>query len=142
MRRFLLGRLLRREGGTVAIEFAMVFPLFIMMMLGIVEFGRFLWADNTLRHAVQEGARCAALHCCEVAGATCETPQEFAALRAAGLNVTEDDFLLDSDTCGMRMRAGADGEGMQFTFVAGEILGLAGVDLRMRAEACFPSLDG
>jgi hypothetical protein len=141
MRAALLSRLRRQERGTVAIEFAVVFPLFIMMLLGLVEFGRYLWADNTLRHAVQEGARCAALHCCEAAGALCETPEEFAALKAVGLEVSAADFLLDTPTCGMRMRAGATGDGMTFTLVAGEMLGLT-LDMQLRAEACFPSLDG
>jgi len=142
MKRSLASRLGRRDEGTVAIEFAMVFPLFIAMLFGIVEFGRYLWADNTLRHAVQEGARCAALHCCESVGATCETPEEFAAQRAAGLNVSAGDFLLDNQVCGMRMRAGSAGNGVDFSFVAGEILGIAGMELQLRAEACYPSLDG
>jgi len=141
MRRSLLRRIVRRDDGTVAVEFAMVFPLFIMMVFGIVEFGRYLWADNTLRHAVQEGARCAALHCCEAASATCDNPLQFAAQRAAGLSVTESDFLLDSQACGMRMRAGATGTGVEFSFFAGEILGVAGLDFQLHAEACFPSLD-
>lgn len=142
MRRLLLNRLRRQDRGTVAIEFAMVFPLFIMMLFGIVEFGRFLWADNTLRHAVQEGARCAALHCCEVANASCDTPEEFAAQRAAGLAVSAADFVLDTPDCGMRMRVGTGGEGLSFSFFAGEVLGVAGLDFTLRAEACFPSLDG
>lgn len=46
----------RRQRGAAAVEFALVAVLLIVLLLGIVEFGRFLYLYNT----VQEVTRCAA----------------------------------------------------------------------------------
>ncbi len=136
-----LARLLRAERGTAATEFALVLPALLLLLLGIMEFGRFMWVDNTLRHAVQEGARCAALNCCDSAGNACTSPEDLAAQRASGLHLTATDFVLDLQSCGKRLRAGASGSGVQYDFMVGDLLGLAGVDVTLTAEACFPTLD-
>jgi Flp pilus assembly protein TadG len=41
--------------GTV--EFAFVVPLFVLLLVGVVEFGWALYTQNTLGHAAQEGVR-------------------------------------------------------------------------------------
>ena len=38
--------------GTAALEFAILMPVFLVMFLGIMEFGRLLWTQTTLQHAV------------------------------------------------------------------------------------------
>lgn len=134
-------RLLRRsERGSTAVEFALVLPVFLLLVFGVVEFGRVMWADNTLRHAVQEGARCAALDCC-AASSTCSSPEDLAARRATGLGLTAADFVLDTRDCGKHLVAGASGSGVSYRFLIGEFFGLLGLELTLRAEACFPTLD-
>jgi Flp pilus assembly protein TadG len=49
---------LRRREGTALIEFALTVPVLLTLMLGIIEFGRVLWAQNALHYAVEEAARC------------------------------------------------------------------------------------
>lgn len=51
----------RRERGAAAVEFALVLPILIMLIFGIIDFGRMLNARITITEAAREGARAAAL---------------------------------------------------------------------------------
>lgn len=51
----------RDERGAVVVEFALVLPLLVIFVFGIVEFGRAYNAKIQLTSAVREGARTAAL---------------------------------------------------------------------------------
>jgi Flp pilus assembly protein TadG len=46
-----------RESGAALVEFALVLTLLVMLVFGIVEFGRAYNAQVTLTHATREGAR-------------------------------------------------------------------------------------
>jgi hypothetical protein len=48
----------RREWGQELVEFALVLPVLLLLMYGIVEFGRVIFVYNTLANAAREGARC------------------------------------------------------------------------------------
>lgn len=45
------------EGGAAAVEFALVLLPLLMILLGIVEFGRVYTQKMAMQHAVREGAR-------------------------------------------------------------------------------------
>lgn len=47
----------RRERGAALVEFAMVLPLLVALLFGIVEFGIALNDYQSIRHGVREGAR-------------------------------------------------------------------------------------
>jgi Flp pilus assembly protein TadG len=51
----------RRRGSTI-VEFSLAFTAFIMLLMGMMEFGRAVWTFSTLSHAVSQGARYAAVH--------------------------------------------------------------------------------
>jgi len=51
----------RRERGAAAVEFALVMPLLLILILGIAEFGRAYNIQTTLSAAAREGARVMAL---------------------------------------------------------------------------------
>jgi Flp pilus assembly protein TadG len=51
----------RDERGAAVVEFALVLPLLVMFIFGIIEFGRAYSAKVELTAAVREGARAAAL---------------------------------------------------------------------------------
>jgi hypothetical protein len=51
----------RAERGANLVEFAIVAPLLILLVLGIVEFGMLFAHYNELRHGAREGARYAAV---------------------------------------------------------------------------------
>ena len=51
----------RSERGAAAVEFALVMPLLLVLVLGIVEFGRAFQVQSTLAAAAREGVRIVAL---------------------------------------------------------------------------------
>lgn len=53
----LLQRRFRGERGQALVEMALVLPLLLLLIFGIVEFGRIGHAYLTLNHAAREGAR-------------------------------------------------------------------------------------
>ena len=61
MRNNRMRALSKSEHGTVAIEFALVAPILLVLVFGIVEFGRAYNAKVELSAAVREGARALAL---------------------------------------------------------------------------------
>ncbi|GAA1820610.1 TadE/TadG family type IV pilus assembly protein [Planosporangium flavigriseum] len=52
----------RRDDGAAAVEMALILPLLLFVLFGIVDFGRLLNAQITLTEAAREGARAAALY--------------------------------------------------------------------------------
>jgi len=53
---------LRRDHGSTSVEFAMVGLGFILLMVGVIEFGRYAWTSNVIDYAVDSAARYAILH--------------------------------------------------------------------------------
>src|SRR3712207_1477841 len=52
---------MRDQRGAVAVEFAFILPLLIVLFLGIAEFGRAFQVQGTLSAAAREGVRLMAL---------------------------------------------------------------------------------
>ncbi|MDN4610768.1 TadE/TadG family type IV pilus assembly protein [Arthrobacter burdickii] len=52
----------RNEKGAVAIELAFVLPVLLLILIGILEFGRVMNVQVSLTQAAREGARHAAIH--------------------------------------------------------------------------------
>jgi len=50
-----------RDRGSAAVEFALLLPVLLLLIFGIIDFGRALNAQITLTQAAREGARLAAL---------------------------------------------------------------------------------
>jgi len=50
-------RLLSDQTASTAAEFAMVLPLLLLLMIGLVEAGRFMWTCNRAEKATQMGVR-------------------------------------------------------------------------------------
>jgi Flp pilus assembly protein TadG len=51
----------RRDQGAAAVEFVLVLPVLLLLIFGIVDFGRMLNAQIVVTEAAREGARAAAL---------------------------------------------------------------------------------
>jgi len=51
--------LLRSTAGSSAAEFALVLPLFLILLFGVIDAGRFMWEYNQAEKATQVGARVA-----------------------------------------------------------------------------------
>src|SRR5262249_51552223 len=54
-------RVRSRERGQAMAEMAIVAPLFILLLFGIIEFGRAWMISNMITHAARDGARAAAV---------------------------------------------------------------------------------
>ena len=52
-----LKRFLKQDRGTQLVELAIVLPVFIVLMAGAAEFGRFFYTYSALTNAVRGGAR-------------------------------------------------------------------------------------
>jgi hypothetical protein len=50
------------DGGQAIVEFALVLPLFILLVTGIMDLSRAVWEENTLAYAAREGTRYAIVH--------------------------------------------------------------------------------
>ncbi|WP_236615059.1 TadE/TadG family type IV pilus assembly protein [Desulfovibrio sp. X2] len=51
----------RSERGFAAVETALLLPVFILLFMGVIDFGRLFWTQNTVTAAAEEGARMAVL---------------------------------------------------------------------------------
>ena len=51
----------RDDRGAVAVEFALVLPVLIVLVFGVVDFGRVFFAQISVTQAAREGSRLAAL---------------------------------------------------------------------------------
>jgi len=49
------------ERGAGAVEMALVLPILLTVMFGIIEFGRYFWWEHSITAAATEGARMAIL---------------------------------------------------------------------------------
>lgn len=65
-REILMGRCCPRSSsparrGAALVEMALVLPVFLAIVMGIIEFGRGMWVGNMVTNAAREGARLAVL---------------------------------------------------------------------------------
>jgi Flp pilus assembly protein TadG len=52
---------LRSERGVIAVEFALILPVLLLIVVGTIEFGRVYSQFQVFNGAAREGARCAAV---------------------------------------------------------------------------------
>lgn len=121
-----VGRLDRR--GVMAIEYALILPVFLAMIFGIIEISRLIWYQVSLQQATAVAARCGAL-----AATNCTTDALIAtkaASGAPGIKFPAAAFTVTHETCGVRVAAS-----FSFSFATG-ILGLPAKTLT--ANYCHP----
>lgn len=97
-----------RERGAELVEFALVFPLFMLLMMGVIEFGRAYNIYENVIHATREGVRAASADC--LTGGNCTpgsysklTPAQIrskirAHLSAINISVADNDITIDNAT--------------------------------------------
>lgn len=51
------GRRRDRTRGQAMVEFALVFPIFVVVLFGLIDVGRFVYVANAISQGVREGAR-------------------------------------------------------------------------------------
>lgn len=127
----------QRDRGAAAVEFALMLPLLLLLVFGIIDFGRALNAQVTITQAAREGARLAALNQPNVV-----TRTQAAATGLSNVNVT----VLTSCPAGSGPAANADVQvSYNFTFITpiGAIAALfgysaAGSPLTLTAKGVMP----
>jgi Flp pilus assembly protein TadG len=93
IRRIRLARAAATRGGQTLVEFALVLPIFFLLLFGVIDMGRFVYMNSTLSQAAREAARVGAVeaswigrsgpahpNCNQVGGPIC--PANVAALKA------------------------------------------------------------
>jgi Flp pilus assembly protein TadG len=85
MRRPLCARRHDGDRGAAAVEFALVLPILLLLVFGIIDFGRALNAQLTLTQAAREGVRLAALG---YSAAEVQARADAAAPELSGVSVT------------------------------------------------------
>jgi len=51
----------RRSRGQALVEFALVLPIFLLILFALIDMGRYVYLNSTLSQAAREGARVAAV---------------------------------------------------------------------------------
>jgi Flp pilus assembly protein TadG len=74
-------QVLKSQKGAVAVEFALVLPLLLLLVFGVLEFGLIMSAKGVITHASREGARLGVVYCNPR-----KTPAEITACVQAYLN--------------------------------------------------------
>ena len=81
--------------GASAVEFALISPVFLVMVGGILEIGRALYIRNTLQYAVEEAARYAMIN----TSATSTQVEAYAASKVPDVaNIDVSNFAAESAT--------------------------------------------
>jgi Flp pilus assembly protein TadG len=74
--------------GASAVEFAIVAPIFFMVVLGIIEFGRMIMVQQVMTNAAREGARVAVIDECTTARVNTKVQEYLTTARVNGASVT------------------------------------------------------
>ncbi len=127
--RDLLRSVSRNEKGTTAVEFAIIAPIFILIVLGTIGLCFALYLVGSLHFAVEDGARCASVKSNICADQT--TTIAYTQSQYLGPNVSPT-FTVAAGTCGVGSNA-----------VTGTVnytmsIGFRTYVIPITATACFP----
>jgi Flp pilus assembly protein TadG len=114
--------------GATLIEFALLLPLFIALVVGIMQVGHVLWIQTALQHAVEMAARCASVNATSCG--TVAQVQAYAATQAYGVILPVDTFTASAAPCGNQVVASYD-----FAFQMGLF---ASPSVNLSARSCYP----
>ena len=88
------------ERGAAAVEFALILPVLLLLVLGLVEFGRAYNVQISLSNAAREGARYMAIHNHERdAEAAAKAAAILAAPSVFNPEITENDITISPSPC-------------------------------------------
>lgn len=87
----------------MALEYGLLLPALIFLILGTMDVGRLIWTYTTLHRAVEASARCAAIN-----STLCGTANQIASRavnEAWGLSVDQKTFTAQTQSCGAQVTA-------------------------------------
>ena len=120
----------------MAVEYGIILPFFLLLVLGIIDTGRLLWTYKTLSHAVDAAARCGAVN-----ATSCGTQSQIttcAATQAYGLTISASAFSAASASCGVQVSGT-----LPFRFIipwlgSAQPFGASNT-ISLSASACYPA---
>lgn len=115
-----ISKIRNRDSGAQLVEFAILAPFLIILLLGIIEFGYFMGERNEVKHGAHEGARLAAVNDSSIITKAC------AAMSLPGTS-TSTIALVD---------------GTSASTIAGDSVGAIGDQASITVEATIGSLSG
>jgi Flp pilus assembly protein TadG len=135
--RFVAGN--RRRSGASLVEFAVVAPVFLMMVMAVIEFGRFVSMRQAMEHAVREGCRVAVVRTADftTADIDAKTRSSLGAMVSQLRNINVRVFKVDPGTGNM-----LDGDNNVVTNIVDAPFYNAqfGQGITVRMEADYPTL--
>jgi Flp pilus assembly protein TadG len=120
--------LLHDRSGASVVEFAVLLPLFMSLVIGLMQLGQMLWTQAALQHAVEMAARCASVNAVSCANAG--QIQTYAATQAYGLTLPVATFTVTVPVCGNQVAA-------NYAFLFQTIL-FPAPSINLSARSCYP----
>ena len=120
---------MRSERGVVAIEYGIILPVLLVLVLGTIDTGRLLWTQTTIDRSVEAAARCGAVN--SIQCGTTSQVQAYAVAEAYGLKIASSAFTVSTKACGVQVAAS-----YPFTLL---IPWIARTQLTLKATACYPA---
>jgi Flp pilus assembly protein TadG len=114
--------------GAATLEYAIVLPVLLLFLLGIMDMGRLMWIYAGLNRGVEAASRCAAVDA-NACGTTAQI-QNVAAGEVWGASVSSSVFSVSTATCGIQVSAS-----YTFTFFTPGISSIT-----LAPSACFTKM--
>ena len=118
--------MMRDEDGVSAVEFALILPVFIAFVFGMINCGLMLWTQLGMEHGVVAAARCETIN-----PSACPNVPAYASQQAYGLNLPTTTFTLSTPACGNRVAASY---GFQFVTLI-----FPPQTVTLSAQSCYPT---
>lgn len=136
-------RAARDEAGSTAVELALTLGLFIMMLLGGLDYGLYLWTANALQQTAIQTVRCMGVLQTDCVVQRTVNPiktSTFAEGVASGYGVTLTSSNFAYSTAAACGGVGSDNSQVTINYTYTGIAPiLPGVPSAMQATACFPN---
>ncbi|NIM95916.1 MAG: pilus assembly protein [Anaerolineales bacterium] len=85
-----------RERGQELVEYAIILPIFLLILMSILDLGRAVYCYSAIQNSAREGARYGVIHPEDVAGIEAVVQRKAVGLNPAAMTVTV--VLPDEDT--------------------------------------------
>jgi Flp pilus assembly protein TadG len=125
-----LARIWRDQGGASAVEFALIAPVFFLLIFGIIACGLLFWTQVGLQHGAEMAARCASINSTLCPSNNPSAITNYAMQQTLGLSLPASTFAYTTPACRNQVSA-------SYTFQFPDILNLG--PLTLTAQACFPA---
>jgi Flp pilus assembly protein TadG len=147
MKLSVLSTLGRAQHGAVLVEFALVAPVFLVLLFGVIEVGRAFWTQQALHQTAIVGARCMALPqsaCASAVTYTYDATKTMTYVQQAanqwGLSLSSSDIMQNNTAnCGGQSGFSEVSVAIIYRSVVPQLLKIRNGGIPLTATACFPN---